>query len=316
MGKKLIVVLSFIIAAIGFGGMMYFRKTALHIPLWDEIAMTYGGVFVVFWVFDTLGKMVSRTLGRNSGPAQSADSSEHPFPRPQPGRTPRQQAVVPNSLQGVATPWSAQESDPGAQGEGGVRLQRVSPSEADVLQRYLDVFLHETYALSERVPVLAEDGHVAELRAQDLLQQPGTYSFLIVRENSAGDERARLAETTASHENALGAVVATLAEQRVQLSVLFVPSKFRLKGVGSRALRAVFEFFRLLEPRCHVEVSVPGVNHRAQKFLRKNGFVNQGNHSAEVSSEGVSLQQHIPPAGAGGYELDSSMLVFTLLEPL
>ncbi|QQE79978.1 GNAT family N-acetyltransferase [Alicyclobacillus sp. SO9] len=188
---------SFLVAAVAFAAAFLFHQSLTPIPLWDKVAMSYGGVFCVFWFFDTAGKKVSKKF--------AGDDEEPPRPAPRPPSDTRQRVVLPGesrysnegssyesfsltqtpevSLQPDREPWIGDNSGQGRNASPSLSLERVRTHQKLQWQEMLDVFAGEILALDGVMPETDEEGHAKDWRAEKLLTAEGVYSFWIELDN-------------------------------------------------------------------------------------------------------------------------------------
>lgn len=158
--QQIVTVLSIIALVLGLAWTLVDRVRHVRPALISYVLLAYGGVFIVFLFFDTVGRQASKLRAEADG--------ARPRPAPVPGIGGRRVAPVRSS----ATPVPE------------LRLERVSADQRIGLQTLLDAAVRELLALEDRRPTLDADGHVTEADASEWLETSGLYPFFMFVDTS------------------------------------------------------------------------------------------------------------------------------------
>ncbi len=230
--RRAVLVLSVFIAIVSFAIWGWRRAHGRAAPLWDEVAMAYGGVFCLFWFFDEIGRQASIRRRERA----------RVRPRPSAAASPGQRVVA----------------APG-RGPASVRLDRVSPEQDGPLQTLLDDFAEEVWALEGRRPPAGPDGAPLGWSATSWRAE-GVHAFFILAALGGGAEE--LAGMCAVRAGSRGA----------EIRGIYVLPAWRRRGVGGQALEKLLEFVRLANLGEAASVRLSRNNARAQRFFAKHGF--------------------------------------------
>lgn len=233
--RAVVIVVSIVICLGGFGLYAYYRWRGVGIPPWDGLAMAYGGVFVLFYAFDTLSKQFARLRVDVPGPR----------PRPVPGAR-------------VMSPAGTDTAGSAAIAPAQVRLERARAEDQDELQTMIDVLWPEVLALDEQRPERDVQGHVTAVRAQQWLTDPRMYSFFIVANGAR-----------------IGCCALAEGEHSYRLEALYVQSAWRRRQAGRNALHQLTDFARMMGSFDAVHARLSTANLRGRRFLTACGFVKQ-----------------------------------------
>lgn len=154
--RTIVIWVSLLVTIASFGYFGYAKFQHVLAPLWDKVAMTYGGVFCLFLLFDEVGRQAAK--GR-----KDSDANRN-RPRPQVSTLPGQQVAA---AQARIT-------------AGQLRLERVKDSQVDVFREMMDEAVTEVMALQEMRPEVDAHGHIVHLDVEAWLSNEHFYPFLII----------------------------------------------------------------------------------------------------------------------------------------
>jgi ribosomal protein S18 acetylase RimI-like enzyme len=232
-----VIIGSILIAVVGTAIYSVDRFQRVHVPLWDDLLLVYGGVFVIFLLFDSIGKQV----------AGFRKESHATLPRPQPSPSAQQ------SQRAYVRPGRVQLSD--------VRLERVKTDGTSThrLQAYCDEGFEELAALNGTTPNRDSRGHVMAAPVSSWITDAHRYLFFI------------------SHQQkSVGCVVLKREEERLHVELLYVIPDVRRTGIGRVAVQKLVEFMELLGGHEALWLQVSSDNARGQKFAKTAGFHHAG----------------------------------------
>ncbi|SFU87971.1 GNAT family N-acetyltransferase [Alicyclobacillus macrosporangiidus] len=230
--RRAVLVISVFIAFASFAIWGWRRAYGLAPPLWDEVAMAYGGVFCVFWFFDEISRQASIRRRERA----------RVRPRPSAAASPGQRVVAASG-----------------RGTASVRLDRVRPEQEGMLQSLLDDLAEEVWALEGRRPPAGPDGAPLGWSAR-AWRAEGVHAFFILA--TFGGEAEELAGMCAVGAGSHGA----------EIRGIYVLPAWRRSGLGGQALEKLLEFVRLANLGDAASVRLSRNNARAQRFFTKHGF--------------------------------------------
>lgn len=246
--QKLVITASIAVAVIGLALFVYFHALGRTVPLWDDVALSYGLVFVFVLLLDLFSKGAARARGEAEGSRRR--------PTPVPSVQPLQRPVGPG-----------QRDLP----EGSVRLVRIGQNQQSRFAAMLEEAVAEVLALDE--VRLAEDktGQSASTIAAHWLQDENVYPFFV-----------------AYHDAVVGCCVLTIFDKQPILEFLYIESGARRQRLATYALHRLTEFIRLLGGDAKLYAVVSKSNARGQRFLSMNEFslfggIGEGNSPAQNS---------------------------------
>lgn len=156
MARTVVIWISVLVMFVGAAFLLYFRLKHIQLPLWDKVAITYGGVFCVFLFFDEIGRQATKNR-------KDSDVKRN-RPRPQVSSTPGQQ--VPTAQTRISS--------------GQLRLERVKPNHAHDLKEMIDEAVTEVMALQASLPELDGEGHVIASDFELWMNDAHYYPFYIM----------------------------------------------------------------------------------------------------------------------------------------
>jgi GNAT superfamily N-acetyltransferase len=255
--QRIVAAVSIIIAVISAGLYLFYRIRFHATPLWDKVALAYGGVFCLFLFFDSAAKSVADSRDQRRTAAVER-------PRPKPGARPGQSVVT------APAPTST--------GTATVRLVRVQNDWEPFLNR-VNAFAHELSALEGKKPALNVTSGRAKLAEETLWRtSPGRNPFGIV-----------------IHDELVGCCaveVGTTGE--AALLVMYVDPARRRQRIGQLAMRHLCDFLRLTGAQS-LEATVSTQNHRGERFLTQCGFTSTDGRIRTPDGETVSRSLWVLP---------------------
>lgn len=231
--QKWVITASLVVAVIGFGLFLIFHFQQKPIPLWDDVLLSYGAVFVLFLFFDLVSK----------GAAQARSETDASGARPVP--------VLP------VDPSRRPVPGPGTYpGEATVGLQRIGAGEQGQFAAMLDEAIPEVLALHELQAPKDASGRAGVAPARDWLSDDTVFSFFITY-----------------HNKPIGCVVLCVERKTPILEFLYIESSYRRRHLATYGLRQTLEFSRLLGANPNFYAVLSRLNGRGQRFLQANGFL-------------------------------------------
>ena len=232
MVQRIVTTASLAVAVVGIGLFLYFRLEHMSVPLWVDVAMSYGLIFALFLFLDTFSKAAARARGE-------ADASST-RPRPVTAPQPEQRPAVPVQLNTQADH---------------VRLVRIAKESESQLVSLLNRAVPEVLALDEQQPPEDSSGQAGTGPARAWLQAENVYPFFITYQ-----------------ENTVGCCILAVENNVPTLEFLYIEPGQRRHRFATYALRRLIEFIDLLGADEGVFAVVSSSNGRGQRFLTANGF--------------------------------------------
>ncbi len=231
--RSIVIWLSVCVCILSFAYTLYLRAVAHSaVPLWNEVAMTYGGVFCVFLFFDNLAhRSAKRRRERGTAPAR---------PRPVVSTAPGQR-VAATSASTLAA--------------GQLRLQRVRKDEAGPFRAMVRSCCEEVFALDGKRPHLDEHMEVVGFPVRDWLEDENCHPFYIVYQDEV-----------------IGCAVLQTASRAAELVLFYVESSRRRRRGGTVAMEKLVEFLKMLGTCDVLRAELSTSNMRGQRFFSACGF--------------------------------------------
>jgi ribosomal protein S18 acetylase RimI-like enzyme len=246
--RSVVIWISVVICILSFAYTLYLRAVAHSaVPLWNKIAMTYGGVFCVFLFFDNIGRQSAKwRQERRTAPVR---------PRPVVSATPGQRVATPSA------PVLAADH---------IRLERVRRDQSEPFRAMVRTCCEEVLALDGKRPQW--DGHmdVVGVPVQEWLTSETCHPFYIVYQ----DRR-------------IGCAVLKTGCPAAELALIYVESALRRRRGGAAAMRKLVEFLKMLGTCDSLTAELSVSNMRGQRFLYACGFrpVDTGEAAGTVRME-------------------------------
>lgn len=231
--RLFVVILSLAIAVAGVAILSLDRIHHHPVQLWDDLLLVYGGVFIVFLLFDSVGKQIA-------GFRKEKDMTI-PRPKPSPSAEPARRAYVP--------PGRVEASD--------VRLERVKPDSPAVarLQNLCNAAFEELAALEGTMPVRNSTGDVMNAPVSEWITDATRYLFFIQHQ-----------------QKSVGCVVLRKDESTLHVDLVYVVPDVRRQRVGRVSITKVVEFVELMGGHDSLWLEIGPDNARGHKFAKSSGF--------------------------------------------
>ncbi|MCL6452144.1 MAG: GNAT family N-acetyltransferase [Alicyclobacillus sp.] len=216
-------------------------------PRWNQVLITYGIVFWLFLGFDHVGRSLvvhSNAKRATVVPRPRPAGDALPLPGPVPARPETSRPTV--------------------------QLQRLQVADAAGLQRWLDAWAAEVWALEDVAWPTDAAGHAVDYQAADWLAWPGMHVFAILADSLRDVGEGDVIQSRRDAE--VGFVAAVQRDGCLELMAVYVNPAVRRTGVGTAALAAFGQFAGLLVGHVSVTAYVSRRNWRAAQFLREVGF--------------------------------------------